>query len=77
MFGFSFQKILVLIVIIVVVWYGFKAAGRIKAKREKQVDGDKASGSIDSQDMVKCAACGHYLAADKLVNCGRDDCPYS
>ena len=35
MFGFSLPKILLLVVIIAVVWYGFKAIGRIqKAKLE-------------------------------------------
>lgn len=78
MFGFSFTKILVLIAIIAIVWYGFKAVGRIKEKREQQVrDGEQPSGSIDSQDMVQCSACGHYLSADKLVSCGREDCPYA
>ena len=33
--GFGLPKILLLIVVIAVVWYGFKALGRMKAKAAK------------------------------------------
>ena len=33
--GFGLPKILLLIVVIAVVWYGFKAMGRMKAKAAK------------------------------------------
>lgn len=43
MFGFSLPKILLLIVIIAVVWYGFKAVSRIqksKAAKQDELEGE-------------------------------------
>ncbi|MDP6476104.1 MAG: hypothetical protein QF449_09780 [Alphaproteobacteria bacterium] len=65
MFGFSLPKLLVLIALIVVVWYGFKALGRVNRKRQaqaKQAARDEAT-QIASEDMIKCPKCGAYTAS--------------
>lgn len=36
MFGFSLQKLLVLVAIIVAVWYGFKWVGRLQEARDAE-----------------------------------------
>lgn len=81
MFGFSLQKLLFTIAIIVIVWYGFKLVGRIDKKRRAQLKRAKKQGSAPSsapgaEDMVPCAICGTYTAATGASSCGRSDCPY-
>ena len=77
MFGFSLPKIVVLIVIIVAVWYGFKLITRgrnVTTGGEQKLAGqEKPDGSLE---MKPCEVCGDYVAAGAR-SCGRDDCPYS
>ncbi len=87
MFGFSLPKLLVLALIIGVIWYGFKWATEIDRKRRRAVKDDakkpapaaSAAASApanDAEDMVKCAACGTFVAVRGAKDCGRGDCPY-
>ena len=90
MLGFSIQKLLFTIAVVVAVWYGFKWVGRMKIKRDAQAkaqlrrqasggagDLGAASGATDDiEEMVECAACGAFVAAGGAKSCGRDDCPY-
>lgn len=72
MFGFSLPKILLLVVIIAVVWYGFKAVGRINAKRNASEDdsvADASSSSADAEEMVQCPKCGAYFARSEPHTC--------
>ncbi|MAF48402.1 MAG: hypothetical protein QGH73_04160 [Rhodospirillales bacterium] len=75
MFGFSPLKILVLIAIIVVVWYGFKKftrGGQVGGGGTRKQAGGKSSGALE---MTECEVCGDYVAAN-VKDCGRDGCPY-
>jgi hypothetical protein len=81
MFGFSLQKLLFTIAVVVIVWYGFKLVGRIDKKRRAQLKGARKrrpapSSAPGAEDMVKCATCGTYIAANGTRSCGRSDCPY-
>jgi len=88
MLGFSLQKLIVLAVVIAAVWYGFKFLGRLDQARkasERRVAGDgrarrpsakRAARDLGAEDMVRCDACGAYVAQNGVVSCGRDDCPY-
>ena len=87
MFGFSLPKLLFTILIIAVVWYGFKALGRIQERREsterKAAPGKTArrkpppvASDPDTEDMVACPKCGTYVPARGATSCGREDCPY-
>ena len=72
MFGFSLPKILLLIVIIAAVWYGFKVVGRINAKRKAGEDdsvADASNPSVDAEEMVQCPKCGAYVARDEPHSC--------
>ena len=88
MFGLSFTKLLVLAVLILVVWYGFKYAARIEAvkqtlraeARRRQAGG--GGGEIKQparpvEDLVKCRQCGSFVAAQGAANCGKPQCPWS
>ncbi len=79
MLGFSLTKLLVLAIIIALVWYGFKWAGRISAQRGGGgIPGDDAGKAAleDAEDMAKCEACGTFVPAEGARDCGRDSCPY-
>ena len=71
-------KLLVLAVIIALVWYGFKWAGRISAQRGGEIPGDAAGKPAleDAEDMSKCEACGTFVPTEGARDCGRDNCPY-
>jgi uncharacterized protein len=81
MLGFSLTKLLVLAVIIALVWYGFKWAGRISAQRgggggEIPRDDTARAALEDAEDMAKCELCGTFVPAQGATDCGRDNCPY-
>lgn len=82
MLGFSLGKILVLVAIIAVVWYGFKAY----ARRSQSVGRDQTSGRVGHkgsesadetiQDMETCSVCGTFVPNKSARACGREGCPY-
>jgi len=86
MFGFpSLNKLLVLIVIVMAVWYGFKFIGELdrlrkQALRQQQgrgkARGSRAEGALQAEDMVKCRACGTYMPSTGATSCGKPNCPY-
>ena len=65
-------KILVLLLIVGAVWYGFKVIGRRNMKKQT---GDVQNDRIEGEDMTPCEACGTYVTA-KPSNCGWERCPY-
>ena len=65
-------KILVLLLIVGAVWYGFKVIGRRNMKKQT---GDVQNDRIEGEDMTACEACGTYVTA-KPSNCGWERCPY-
>ena len=86
MLGLSPTKILFTIAVVAAIWYGFKFLGRIQEQRDNGAGkgsakggGSKKAAKADEQpvqEMIACPKCGDYVAADKSVSCGRDDCPY-
>jgi len=74
---FGFGKILVLAVIIVAVWYGFKLVGRLQQKRQEELeDARREEESKTAGDMVKCPQCDAFVVANGAANCGKFECPY-
>ncbi|PPR21120.1 MAG: hypothetical protein CFH38_01427 [Alphaproteobacteria bacterium MarineAlpha10_Bin1] len=65
MLGFSLPKLLILIAVIAVVWYGFKAAGRINRNRQKESNtaARKETSEIVAKDMVQCPKCEAYCTS--------------
>lgn len=88
MFGLpSFQKLLVLALVVAIVWYGFKFLGRLKQTREAEArqrdlhsadDRNPASvgGKLDVEETVQCRTCGAYVPTHGATNCGKAGCPY-
>ncbi len=74
MFGFSLPKLLILIALIAVVWYGFKAAGRVSRRREAQAEQAeqaprKKRFKFRAKDMVQCPKCKAYTASLDSHSC--------
>ena len=85
MFGFSIQKLLFTGLAIAAVWYAFKWLGRVQAQkravdrqeaRRMKESGPAKGKSPEVEDMVECATCGAFVAAQGMRNCGKTDCPY-
>ena len=88
MFGFSLQKLMLLVAIIGAVWYGFRLVSRLQDARE--VEGKAGGGrkskprrraaakasADEAEAMVECPVCKTYVAARGAGSCGRADCPY-
>jgi uncharacterized protein len=87
MFGLSFTKLLVLAVLILIVWYGFKYAARIEAvkqavraealRRRQPGGAEMRSTARPVEDLVKCRQCGSFVAAQGAANCGKPQCPWN
>lgn len=78
----SFGKLVVLAVVVLVVWYGYKYTQRIEAVRQavrREMAARRQSPSAPpgraAEDLVKCERCGAYVAAQSGGACGRADCP--
>ena len=84
MFGFSLQKLLVLVVVVAAVWYGFKFITRLQDARRTDAElrdsavrrTKAAKGPVEAEDMVQCPVCQAYIQARGVTDCGRADCPY-
>ena len=85
MFGFSIQKLLFTILVVALVWYGFKWLARVQERRAEGGGGakapsrrkrDRAAPADAVEDMVACGVCGTFVAQRGARSCGRGDCPY-
>ena len=76
MFGFGLGKLLILVIVVAAVWYGFKFVGRLDRKRKREIEGEKSKPSDSIGEMEKCRICGTYVVAGRAENCGRKGCPY-
>lgn len=86
----SFSKILLLVVVIGAVWFGWRwfarmtADGRLQGRapqgRQRRQPADRkpsgAARSSEAEDMEKCGDCGAYVAPRAASACGRAGCPY-
>jgi uncharacterized protein len=82
MFGLGVSKLLVLIIVVLAVWYGFKYVNRVEEVRRASLRRKPAGPArrdervIEAEDMVKCRSCGAYVTAKGATRCGRSDCPW-
>jgi hypothetical protein len=85
MFGLSFGKLLLLAILILIVWYGFKYAARVEsvrqalraeALRRRQGGSGARPAARPVEDLVKCPRCGAFVAAAGAANCGKPQCPW-
>jgi hypothetical protein len=75
----SLSKILLLVAVICVVWYGYKLLERRgltglfgEPKTQRRPPNPAKPRALD---MQKCNRCGDYVATDAGA-CARSDCPY-
>ena len=65
MLGFSFQKIILLSVIMLIIWYGFKLIEKrthIKENKPSNKNKNKSKFKADNvQDLEKCDVCNNYF----------------
>ena len=84
MFGLSVTKLLLLAILILIVWYGFKYAARVEAvKHALRADAQRRRGGGNMrapkppvEDLIKCQRCGAFVAAQGAANCGKPQCPW-
>ena len=82
MLGLSLGKLIFLAVVIAVVWYGFRYAGRVEAIRRSAREeiarrrSDSRPSAARVEDLVKCSRCGTFVAASGAAKCGKPDCPW-
>ncbi|MGF1641431.1 MAG: hypothetical protein ACFCUO_10835 [Rhodospirillales bacterium] len=90
MFGLGVTKILFTLVVVVVVWYGWRWLGRVQARRRVEREaamrsevgreppgrGNGRAAAAAAEDLVRCETCGAYVAARRARHCGRTGCPY-
>ena len=84
MFGLSLSKILLTLLVIAAVWYGWRAYNRYQALRadvrrrmaEEARRNPKPAAEPEAEDTIECPTCGAFVAANRRVSCGRKDCPY-
>ncbi|MBI1207985.1 MAG: hypothetical protein GC191_11945 [Azospirillum sp.] len=79
------SKTLTLIFLIVATWWVFRRIDRFKAARRRhaemaarreQAAASRGPAGGAAEDMVRCPACGVFVAARGAAACARDDCPY-
>ncbi len=81
MFGFSLPKLIILALIIVGVWKGFKYLQRRQEVQDRdrhekvRKAREETQGSADPvEDMQRCPVCGTYFSGRPGETCGQPDC---
>jgi uncharacterized protein len=76
------SKFVLLAIFVGIVWIGFRYKSRVdairRAVREELQRRQTAPRRppIEVEDLVKCAQCGAYVAAQGAAPCGRGECPW-
>ena len=68
MFGFSFPKIIVLLLIIFVIWQIFKIIERKKKLKEESKIDDKDQNE-SYEPLIECSTCGNFYSNKKSKEC--------
>jgi predicted negative regulator of RcsB-dependent stress response len=78
--GFSFAKLFLLLLVLAVVWFGWRyfrireKEAEIAAERMRQGGVVKAALKEEAETMAPCRACKTYISP-KSAPCARADCP--
>jgi hypothetical protein len=83
MLGLSLGKLILLALIVVIIWYGYRYMQRVEAVRRflreelnRRRSAARPSQPVEAEDLVKCAVCGAYVPSRNAGACGRPDCPW-
>ncbi len=90
MFGFSLPKLLFLIVLLVIVWYGFKLIERRNTRGRREEIEKAAEAAVrrtvkkrqsreraTSVDTAECTICKRFVPTRAPEPCERSDCPHA
>ena len=70
-------KILLTLVVVAALWFGFRAVTRIAvARAQAQARVRDRQAPPDAQTMVECPVCGLWQPTRTASPCGRRGCPY-
>jgi|GEM_PF-305679 len=89
MFGISFGKVVLLVAVVAVIWFGFRwfqrweKERRDRAEREEREEGRLGrdasprprGDTMPTEVMTACRVCGTYVA-EGTRSCGRPRCPF-
>ena len=79
MFGFSFWKLLLLVAVIFVAWFGWRWYQRWEIEQRRAETAKRTGGGaaprLSAEDMVACRVCGVYVAKSARA-CARAECPF-
>lgn len=69
----AFPKLVLLILVIVGVWYGYRWLNRAARELPRRRSAPRRP-AIHAEDLTACGVCGAYVAAG-APGCGRPNCP--
>lgn len=81
----SFPKLVVLVAVIAIIWFGFRWFERWERERRQPTERSQGRlardrqgpiGGRETEDMTACRVCGTYVAASTARACGRPKCPF-
>ena len=81
MFGMSFPKLLLIVLVIGAVWWFFRRT-QVKHRERDELDRQPRSRVKKNQaakpieDMKQCRVCNAYVPAAGASRCGRENCPF-
>jgi membrane protein implicated in regulation of membrane protease activity len=76
MFGISFWKVVVLVAVIAIVWFGYRWFQRWDQERERLATArTKQGGREVAEELIACRVCGAYVPAKGFTPCGKPNCP--
>lgn len=77
---FSLSKILLLLVILGLVWFGFQVADELGKRKQARAETRRntSGGALESpkppaEDLRRCPTCGTYYPSAQ-ADCGREEC---
>ena len=68
MFGFSFPKIILLLVILFLVWQVFRIIEKRNRLKNNSED-DTESKDETYESLIECKQCGNFFSKDNVKNC--------
>ena len=69
-------KLIILVALVLIAWYGFKFMGRVDHKRKQKLAQDQNAARDGVADTVQCPVCDAYIAESVMRDCGKQGCPY-
>ena len=75
MFGIGIKELIVLVLVAVAVWYGYRLFERRQSARVSKPRRKKGKGKLKAEQMVECPTCGAYYLPGSPPRCENNACP--